>query len=949
MSENKAKQKKQNNKKECIFLRYWVFILILLIPLDVWGYYPYYPGGVSMGAGACPSHPRGPGRDRETSDDVQDDCDEINDNLAEERNIIEEGLSIDFDHGFTKEGCEYEQTLDDILQRNRICCNPPDGPSGRSSGDGIFGQVPSISEIFPALADLFIPPTFADTQVTPPTGDAPFAGVNSAKCQTCINTTCPQQREDHFDCQNWCMNNNSDCSTPPAPPPPVVAPPLPEPAPPPPVVAPPLPEPAPPPPVVAPPLPEPAPPPPVVAPPLPEPAPPPPVVAPPLPEPAPPPPVVAPPLPEPAPPPPVVAPPLPEPAPEEEVKKSFTLPPNCQQCISQCQTDSSKSQQECQTGTCRELCVIENPIGGSTAGPPPPPNCMSCRCRLIGTPFEGTMSDACRQLCDRNPDCKKPCPPCEATETANCPTNQCPCAEETRECTGGTSGTVCPIERPETPPRTPGTCPERNVPPPEPPNCKTLTVSEICRGLKAKGWIQRDSEFYEDCEDTLREYERLKREDRLCKNRVGELRRRERTRERTTRRRGRGQRTYRENPNRDGYYHCVDCHQSSHGKGFWAKLIAAGLIDGGLAYFGHKQHSRASAFARTINQPAPPYPVPSFGLTAGVLYGSMFAGSGFGCAAGYPGFGGMYRMGPHGMINPYGMPAMPYGYPGLGMRGGLHGAFGMPGFGMPFGNPGFSPLYGGLHGGFGMGGGSPYGIGSPFGNPFGGGLHGGFSMGGGSPYGIGSPFGNPFGGGLHGGFSMGGGSPYGIGSPFGNPFGGGLHGGFGMGGGGFPYGMGSPFGGFGGGGLGMAGAPGMYPGGLGGGYGAMQMQMEYHQRLMDMQREMQANQMARQQTAYSIQMEIQELTRKLYQVQYGGGSLYSPGAVGRGPRGSGGYNRRGRGGQRGGYNRGGGYNRQRGGYNQRGGSYQRGRQGGSYQRRGSSRGRVRQGQGGRRR
>ena len=117
-------------------------------------------------------------------------------------------------------------------------------------------------------------------------------------------------------------------------------------------------------------------------------------------------------------------------------------------------------------------------------------------------------------------------------------------------------------------------------------------------------------------------------------------------------------------------------------------MAIGGVLDGLGMYLTHRAHSKASAFSRMISQQPPPSPGYGFPLTAGVLYGSMFSGAGFGCGAGGSGFGGMYGMGPYGMMNPYGFGGIPYGYPGFGGGGGMRGAFGMP-----FGSP-FSPLFG---------------------------------------------------------------------------------------------------------------------------------------------------------------------------------------------------------------------------------------------------------------
>ena len=63
-----------------------LIIAALLSPVDLWSHYPYYSGGVSMGAMPCPTHH--PGRDRPSIEDIEDERTEIEDMLENVKDNI---------------------------------------------------------------------------------------------------------------------------------------------------------------------------------------------------------------------------------------------------------------------------------------------------------------------------------------------------------------------------------------------------------------------------------------------------------------------------------------------------------------------------------------------------------------------------------------------------------------------------------------------------------------------------------------------------------------------------------------------------------------------------------------------------------------------------------------------------------------------------------------------
>ena len=130
-------------------LNLFVFAWVAMSSIDVWAQYqPYYPGGVSMGAGHCPT-----ARDRHSAEDLEEQCEEIEEDLEDLAEEINEGLEDDLSESFLGiTGCPDSQageslSIDDFLSGKRTCCKPQEEPS--SSIDTLFP--------FPLFASLFMP------------------------------------------------------------------------------------------------------------------------------------------------------------------------------------------------------------------------------------------------------------------------------------------------------------------------------------------------------------------------------------------------------------------------------------------------------------------------------------------------------------------------------------------------------------------------------------------------------------------------------------------------------------------------------------------------------------------------------------------------------------------------------------------------------------------------
>lgn len=707
-------------------LRFFLTTILLLPAVPVWGFYPYFAGGPSMGMMHCPAHYHSDGSSRSrASEDIAEDCEEDRERLQDTEDIIKEGLLIDFDRDkvFYDPDCANEdadKSLKQMLDSSRICCEP----SRRSRGRARRG-VTGIYKAFPYLAQILIPslPTAHAQQRPKDSGGGSGTGDSDADSVGCIEisagATCDTRGVMGRKC---CCPNGTEVSheeqCPNSPPPP------------------------------------------------------------------------------------------PPPAPDADPDPITTDTPS---------TGSTDEPSEGQPDT---------PPDQTPPDDPPELSCSCCKATGAAgsgelVPITNDSPEGCNQAyCD---SCKLSCPrpPADSADPGDTPATPAPeCVPQTVCCCPESEQDNC------------NNCIDQgNGRSQRTQNCITLDLSQICDILEK--YTEEGSQFADNCSQYLREYREDKNALNRCNARLNEARRYERNRDRRASRRG--GRAYRENRGRDGAWDCPTCHTHSQ-RGLGWKLLLAGALDATAGYFQHRSHKNAVRHAASIQQQPPPAPGYGFPLVGSVLYGSTLAGSGFACAAGHPGYGGLYRQGPFGAFNPYGIPVMPYGYGFPNPY--MHGSFGMPPFGFG-GHQGFNPL---LQGRFG----NPYQMGGmmlPLGmNPYN--PYGGFGMGGG-----GLGFGGPGMGGLGmGGLGLGG--QFGMGLP--GMFGGGIPGYPGM----IPGG-------------GMFGHPSMFPqGNLG-----MQYQMRLYQQHIQLQREFQAAQMQRQQTVFALQMEIQQLINRLHQVQYGGGYL----------------------------------------------------------------------------
>ena len=713
-----------NFRYQKLLLSFLAFTLLLLPSVEVWGYQPYYAGGVSMGANQCPSH-----RDRPSTEDIESICEEMQDDLEELADEINEGLESSLDEGFIQaSGClegqvpDGEKSIDDLLNGKQACCKPE-------------GSTSSIYKIFPILAQLLFPSVKAADN---PTGSGSSPAANSPRCQRCMRALGRGNTSAIQSCNSFFKTRNSQdwpCAIRvrplPVPPPQKERAQLPE---------------------------------------LPS--------TPrrgiaPLPKGT-----KARPVPRNLPSKPIQggaglpegnrARSVPRNLPSKPIQGGARLPEGnrARSVPRNIPTKPIQGGGPLPQGT-RARTVPRNipakPIQGG--GPLPQgtrartvprnipakpiqgggPLPQGTRARTVprnlpaepiqgGGPLpQGTRARTVPRNLPATPirgGAELPKGTKARTVPRNLPATPIT-IQETVTLPEGTKARPVPRNLPATPirggaelpkgtkartvprnlPATPITIQEtvtlpegtkaRPVPQPLPSQsdfqhidraptiprnrssitvcptapsspcrdetqldvevvngqqCISMNVNKICEKLKAWGKFTDDragQRLVRRCKNKLKEYKRLKKDLNQCLDDHDDQVERERTAEREQRRGRRRGRRYRENPGEDGFY-CHECHQQKFGKAFWGKMAISGVLDGLGMYFTHRAHRKASAFSRMISQPPPPTPGYGFPLTSGVLYGSMFSGAGFGCGAGHPGFGGMYGMGPHGMMNPYG-------------------------------------------------------------------------------------------------------------------------------------------------------------------------------------------------------------------------------------------------------------------------------------------------------